>query len=237
MIFFVPEDASGGAVHNCTRGAGQRHPSAVHPDSPGAALGRSQGRVKEQIRLNNITLIGMPGSGKSTVGVLLAKSLGFQVVDVDLLIQAAGGALLQRLLDTQGVEPFLDAEEAAVRSLACTGAVIAPGGGAVCRAGAIGHLGALGRVVLPPRPLRSWSGGYTTSPPVSPWPRARLADVYAAREPLYRRYADLTVDVGEGKGWRRRWPPCSGPAGSSTPPRPRAEPRPLVFSKFVAGIL
>ena len=55
--------------------------------------------------MNNITLIGMPGSGKSTVGVLLAKSLGFQFVDVDLLIQQREGALLQELLDTRGVEP------------------------------------------------------------------------------------------------------------------------------------
>ena len=58
--------------------------------------------------MNNITLIGMPGSGKSTVGVLLAKSLGFQFVDVDLLIQQREGALLQELLDTRGVEPFLN---------------------------------------------------------------------------------------------------------------------------------
>ena len=59
--------------------------------------------------MNNITLIGMPGSGKSTVGVLLAKALGFQFVDVDLLIQQREGALLQELLDNRGVEPFLDA--------------------------------------------------------------------------------------------------------------------------------
>ena len=55
--------------------------------------------------MNNITLIGMPGSGKSTVGVLLAKALGFQFVDVDLLIQQREGALLQELLDNRGVEP------------------------------------------------------------------------------------------------------------------------------------
>ena len=64
--------------------------------------------------MNNITLIGMPGSGKSTVGVLLAKALGFQFVDVDLLIQQREGALLQELLDHRGVESFLDVAEAAI---------------------------------------------------------------------------------------------------------------------------
>ena len=54
--------------------------------------------------MNNITLIGMPGSGKSTVGVLLAKALGFQFVDVDLLIQQREGALLQELLDNRGAQ-------------------------------------------------------------------------------------------------------------------------------------
>ena len=144
--------------------------------------------------MNNITLIGMPGSGKSTVGVLLAKSLGFQFVDVDLL--------LQELLDNRGVEPFLDAEEAAICSLACTGAVIAPGGSAVCRAGAIGHLRALGRVVYLHVPLPELERRIhnITTRGIAMAPGQTLADVYAAREPLYRRYADLTVDVGEGRG-------------------------------------
>ena len=148
--------------------------------------------------MNNITLIGMPGSGKSTVGVLLAKALGFQFVDVDLLIQQREGALLQELLDNRGVEPFLDAEEAAICSLACTGAVIAPGG----RAGAIGHLRALGRVVylhVPQSELERRIHNITTRG-IAMAPGQTLADVYAAREPLYRRYADLTVDVGEGRG-------------------------------------
>ena len=152
--------------------------------------------------MNNITLIGMPGSGKSTVGVLLAKALGFQFVDVDLLIQQREGALLQELLDNRGVEPFLDAEEAAVRSLACTGAVIAPGGSAVCRAGAIGHLRALGRVVYLHVPLPELERRIhnITTRGIAMAPGQTLADVYAAREPLYRRYADLTVDGGEGRG-------------------------------------
>ena len=149
--------------------------------------------------MNNITLIGMPGSGKSTVGVLLAKALGFQFVDVDLLIQQREGALLQELLDNRGVEPFLDAEEAAICSLACTGAVIAPGGSAVCRAGAIGHLRALGRVVYLHVPLSELERRIhnITTRGIAMAPGQTLADVYAAREPLYRRYADLTV---EGRG-------------------------------------
>ena len=59
---------------------------------------------------NNITLIGMPGSGKSTVGVLLAKSLGYRFLDADLLIQQREGALLQKILEQRGVEGFLAVE-------------------------------------------------------------------------------------------------------------------------------
>lgn len=152
--------------------------------------------------MNNITLIGMPGSGKSTVGVLLAKSLGFQFVDVDLLIQQREGALLQELLDTRGVEPFLDAEEAAVRSLACTGRRHRPrrqrrlpGGGHRPPEGP-------GPGGLPPRPPPGAGAADTQHhhPGHRHGPGQTLADVYAAREPLYRRYADLTVDVGEGRG-------------------------------------
>ena len=186
--------------------------------------------------MNNITLIGMPGSGKSTVGVLLAKALGFQFVDVDLLIQQREGALLQELLDNRGVEPFLDAEEAAICSLACTGAVIAPGGSAVCRAGAIGHLRALGRVVYLHVPLSELERRIhnITTRGIAMAPGQTLADVYAAREPLYRRYADLTVDVGGGEraggdGSRR----APGPAGAQHRPGPGLSRAHLYFSKFV----
>ena len=62
--------------------------------------------------MKNITLIGMPGSGKSTIGVLLAKSLGADFVDTDLIIQKREGALLQEILDSRGFDAFLRAEEA-----------------------------------------------------------------------------------------------------------------------------
>ena len=70
--------------------------------------------------MDNIILIGMPGSGKSSVGVVLAKTLGYDFLDVDLLIQQQQGALLQELLDEKGVEWFLDAEADAIASVHCS---------------------------------------------------------------------------------------------------------------------
>ena len=78
---------------------------------------------------NNIILIGMPGSGKSSVGVVLAKALGYGFVDVDLLIQERAGALLQEILDRDGVERFLDLERDVLCSVDCALSVIAPGRG------------------------------------------------------------------------------------------------------------
>ena len=97
--------------------------------------------------MDNIILIGMPGSGKSSVGVVLAKALGYGFVDVDLVIQEREGALLQEILDRRGMEAFLDAESRAIRSVACRRTVIAPGGSCVCRERAMAHLQGLGTVV------------------------------------------------------------------------------------------
>lgn len=148
----------------------------------------------------NITLIGMPGSGKSTVGVLLAKTLGYRFQDVDLLIQQREGALLQDILDRLGVEAFLDLEAEVVRDLDCTGTVIAPGGSAVCREEAARHLKELGLVVYLHVPLAELERRIRniTTRGIAMEPGQTLADVYAVREPLYRKYADLTVDVTGG---------------------------------------
>nr|WP_300168126.1 shikimate kinase [uncultured Flavonifractor sp.] len=139
----------------------------------------------------------MPGSGKSTVGVLLAKTLGYRFLDADLLIQQREGALLQDILDQRGVEGFLDVEEDVIRSLDCTGTVIAPGGSAVCREGAARRLKELGLVVYLHVPLAELERRISniTTRGIAMAPGQTLADVYAIREPLYRKYADLTVDV------------------------------------------
>lgn len=151
---------------------------------------------------NNVTLIGMPGSGKSTVGVLLAKALGLQFLDTDLLIQEREGALLQDVVDRLGVEPFLDLEGAVLAGLDCAGTVIAPGGSAVCREAGIARLRALGRVVYLHVPLAELERRVDniTTRGIAMAPGQSLADVYAQREPLYRRYADVTVEVSPGAG-------------------------------------
>ena len=136
--------------------------------------------------MENITLIGMPGSGKSTVGVVLAKVLGYHFLDADLLIQAQQGALLQELLDTH-----------AIRSISCRRTVIAPGGSCVLREDAMAHLKRLGKIVylrlgyeeLERRIFNLDSRGIAFAPGQG------LAEVYAQRVPLYERWADLAVDV------------------------------------------
>lgn len=152
--------------------------------------------VKVGNLLDNIILTGMPGAGKSTVGVLLAKALGYQFLDVDLLIQEREGALLQEILDSRGTQAFLEAEERAVFSLDCRHTVIAPGGSAVCREKAARHLGALGLMVYLNVPLEELLRRIRNMSQrgIAMEPGQTLADVLAYRDPLYRKYADLIVD-------------------------------------------
>ena len=145
----------------------------------------------------NIILIGMPGSGKSSVGVILAKVLGMDFVDVDLVIQAREGALLQDILDKRGMDAFLQAEADAVCTLDCRNTVIAPGGSAVLTTRGAEHLKALGTVVylktscaVLKRHLRNLA-----TRGVAIAPGQTIEDLYAYRAPFYEKYADLTVET------------------------------------------
>ena len=146
----------------------------------------------------NITLIGMPGSGKSTVGVVLAKALGMKFLDVDLLIQEREGALLQELIDARGVERFLDLERDAICSLDCRGTVAAPGGSCVCREESAAHMRRLGTVVYLELSLPDVEGRIRnlSSRGIALSPGQTLADVYQYRAPLYERCAHITVPAG-----------------------------------------
>ena len=96
---------------------------------------------------DNIILIGMPGSGKSTCGVLAAKALLKNFFDTDLLLQNIEGKRLQEIIDENGIKYFNDAEENAILSLDIRGTVIATGGSVVYSEKAMEHLKKLGRVI------------------------------------------------------------------------------------------
>ena len=147
--------------------------------------------------MDNITLIGMPGSGKSTVGVVLAKMLGYRFLDADLLIQERQGALLQELLDAHGVDAFLDMEKEAICSIDCRRTVIAPGGSCVLRDASMAHLKDLGRVLYLRLSFGELEHRITNlaSRGIAFGPGQDLKSVYHQRAPLYERWADLTLDV------------------------------------------
>lgn len=151
--------------------------------------------------MDNITLIGMPGSGKSTVGVLLAKALGYDFLDIDLLIQQREGMLLQDILDQHGVEYFLTREAAAICSVACSHTILAPGGSAVCREEGMAHLKQLGLVIYLRVPMEELNRRIQnlSSRGIAMNPGESLSDVMTLRAPLYEKYADLTVDILPGQ--------------------------------------
>jgi shikimate kinase len=144
----------------------------------------------------NIVLIGMPGAGKSTVGVVLAKTLGKAFVDTDLLIQQAERRLLQQIIQTDGVAAFLAAEERVVLQMAVTNAVIATGGSVVYSRAIMAYLKQIGMVIYLQLPFTEIERRITnmTSRGIAIGAGQQLSDLYRERTPLYERYADLTVD-------------------------------------------
>lgn len=147
--------------------------------------------------MDNIILIGMPGSGKSSVGVVLAKALGYGFLDADLLIQEREGALLQDILNDRGVEAFLDVEGEVIASIQCRRTVIAPGGSCVCRENAMEHLRELGAVVYLKLSYDEVVGRIHNldSRGIALQPGQTLQDVYNYRTPLYEKYAHITVEA------------------------------------------
>jgi len=144
----------------------------------------------------NITLIGMPGSGKSTVGRMLARRLGYAFLDVDpLIVKAHNAPNLQAVLDDLGSERFLDAEAAVIAGLSCDSTVLAPGGSAVLRELGARHLKELGPVVyleVPCAVLEKRLGNLATRG-VTLAPGQTIADLCDYRRPFYEKYADVTV--------------------------------------------
>lgn len=150
---------------------------------------------------DNVILIGMSGAGKSTLGVLLAKALGKQFVDTDILIQQKTSRLLQAIIDTDGADRFLEIEEELVASLDLHDCVIATGGSVVYSDKAMRHLKASGTTVylsVAFDELQSRLACISERGIVFKG-KNDLCAVYEERLPLYRTYADVTVEcTGQG---------------------------------------
>ena len=143
-------------------------------------------------------MIGMPGAGKSTVGVVLAKKLGYAFVDADLLIQSREGKLLHEIISERGVEGFWEVEESVGESIEAQRTVIATGGSAVYGSKAMAHYKQIGTIIylsLPLEGIRERLGDLDERG-VTLREGQDLAGLYEERVPLYEKYADYTVDCG-----------------------------------------
>ncbi len=148
---------------------------------------------------NNIVLIGMPGSGKSTVGVVLAKMLGYRFIDMDIVIQEKEKKLLQEIISEKGNDGFMEIENRINSEIEAEYTVIAPGGSVIYGKEAMEHLHKIGIIVylkLEHQELEKRLGdlrkrgvvlkdGYT------------LKNLYEERTPLYEKYADIILEEGE----------------------------------------
>ncbi len=145
----------------------------------------------------SIILIGMPSCGKSTLGVLLAKKLGYRFLDCDLLIQEREGKLLHEIIEEKGNEGFIAIENEVNSTLREKKAIIATGGSVVYGEEAMANLKTLGKVVYLQIPYDEMCRrlGDFSHRGVIIREGTTLHDMYAERAPLYEKYADITVDV------------------------------------------
>ena len=148
--------------------------------------------------MENITLIGMPSAGKSMIGLLLAKRLGYGFLDTDLLIQEQEGKLLKEIIAERGLEGFAEVENRVNSQVEAERTVIAPGGSVVYGEEAMEHLRAIGTVVYLKISYEELERrlGDLTERGVSIREGMTLRDLYDERVPLYERYADRTLDEG-----------------------------------------
>lgn len=147
---------------------------------------------------SNIVLIGMPGSGKSTIGVLLAKELCMKFLDTDVMVQNSAQKSLQDIIETSGIDTLLSLEARSVCHLMVTNTVIAPGGSIVLSSRAMDHLSEIGTIVYLAVPLNVIRGRidiYTRG--IVKRPEESIDDVFDAREPLYQRWAGKVIECGD----------------------------------------
>lgn len=146
--------------------------------------------------MNNIVLVGMPGSGKSTIGVVLAKVLGYEFLDTDLLIQKREGRKLSKIIAQDGIERFLAIENDVLKGLKVNGHVIATGGSAIYGKEGMEHLKEIGKVLylkVGYHELCDRLGNLTARGVVLKEGQS-FFDLYEERVPMYEAYADIVID-------------------------------------------
>lgn len=149
--------------------------------------------------MKNIVLIGMPGVGKSTIGVILAKEIGYQFVDSDLLIQKQESRLLKDIISSEGVEGFLSIENQVNASVDVSDSVIATGGSAVYGAEAMAHLKEIGTIVYLKCSFDTLNKrlGDLKGRGVVLKKGQTLKDIFEERRVLYEKYADIIIEENE----------------------------------------
>ena len=150
----------------------------------------------EQKLPENIILIGMPGVGKSTLGVILAKEIGYRFVDSDLVIQQQEDRLLREIIEEEGVDGFIAIEEQVNATLDVQHSVISTGGSVVYGPRAMEHFRQIGTIVylkLSYRALKRRLGNLHNRGVVLRDGQT-LLDIYRERCTLYEKYADIVVD-------------------------------------------
>lgn len=158
-------------------------------------------RLQEEILLISIALVGLPGSGKTTIGRQLARRLGFEFVDSDAFIERRLGCSIREFFEREGEERFRDIEESSIEELTASGnCVLSTGGGSVLRTDNRKHLRDRCKVVYlrssPEEVFRRLRHDRNRPLLQVADPLQRLKDLYAARDPLYREAAHFVIDTG-----------------------------------------
>ena len=152
--------------------------------------------------MKNIVLIGMPGTGKSSVGVILAKHISYAFMDTDIELARRAGRTLPRILREDGLDRFLELEGETGLAVDCENTVIATGGSMVFSENAMQHLCESGVVIWLETPVETLegrlTGGSRERRGVAATGDMSIRDIYALREPLYTKYADLRIACRAG---------------------------------------
>jgi shikimate kinase len=145
---------------------------------------------------SNIILIGMPGAGKSTIGVILAKLTSLDFVDTDVLLQSSQGRSLQKIVDSEGHLSLRAMEEQAILELRRRNHVIATGGSAIYSEAAMQHLASDGVIVFLHADLHTLESRVRNfkTRGLAKKPGQSFSDLFSERLPLYKKFADITID-------------------------------------------